>query len=120
MSESNIVRNTNAASVAFTCNGSDYVLPGGGDTTMLPRDVALFAERNHFHEGVQIVHAEAEAVARADVQALVAELQAAVEPRVTDVKLFVSTDGEKPVKVVSDPEPEPPAPKKKPRKVGKR
>jgi hypothetical protein len=114
MSDSNIVRNMNSASIAFTCNGSDYVLPGGGDTTMLPREVALFAERNHFHEGVQIVHADAEAAARADAQALVAELQAAVAITVGPAEPVMITP------VVSDPEPEPLALKKKPRKVGKR
>lgn len=130
MSDSNIVRNTSASSVAFTCNGSDYILPGNGDTTMLPREVALYAERNHFHDGVQIVHPEAEAEERAKAQSLVAELKAAVappvvpeEPRVTKAELFAATDGEKPVKVsdviVRRPRPEPPAREKKPYK-GKR
>lgn len=60
----NIVRNSGDP-LSFQYDGDEVNLPGHGDTTILPAGCAAFAARNYGHVGVQIVHPEAEAEARA-------------------------------------------------------
>jgi hypothetical protein len=100
MSASKIVRNRGSHKTV-EYGGRAWEFPGGGDTTMVPGEVADFVEQNHFREGLQVVHPEAEAAEREALAAPVAaEVPAAVEP--------VPAADEP--KTESEAQPDPPAP----------
>lgn len=63
MSASKIVRNSGSLKTV-EYGGRAWEFPGGGDTTMVPGEVADFVEQHCFREGLQIVHPEAEAAER--------------------------------------------------------
>lgn len=79
MSASKFIRNS-GGDRTVTYGGRDYVFPGAGDTTLVPGDVADFVEQNCFREGLQIVHPEAEALAREAQAAVRDALEAAGTP----------------------------------------
>ena len=90
------VKNHSSQGRRITWGGSDYVFEGG-ETKLLPRDLADAFQHAHSHEGIHIVHSKAPASAEPLEPAVKAEPEPAPEPTV------------EPEKSKATPAPEPPA-----------